>query len=125
MKITKKENNKIEITLDNGCVVEVEEFGDDNIMATVDVTDDYKAMSKRQFTPQVKSMSIDISDAFGINSSIIHTSDAFDAPNVAPKSITRKTHTLKHEGEYLCDSTQITLNKNIVGGFKQSILTNK
>jgi|10_taG_2_1085330.scaffolds.fasta_scaffold448090_1 hypothetical protein len=130
MKITKQENNKIEITLDNGCVVEVRDRAhlsaeDSKIKsATITVDDPPSVKSKRSSSNEVDSIHI-TTNRSGIAWSTIHTDDEIDNP-VTTKSIQRKTITLNNDdGSFLSKCTRIWFNKNRHLGFSQSIFTSK
>ena len=74
MEILINKNNEIVIRLTNGAEVRVEEYGDNNNMARVEVNDIHK-IDDRGYKSPIRTATIKVNDYFGINNIITHTEE--------------------------------------------------
>ena len=117
MKITNKTSNEIEITLENGCVVKVNESTScDRNLATVEVSDPCYLKETRERQTEVDAIHIETSDS-GITTSFIHMdSDA---------SVNSQTIQKEANGYKSLKWTNIKLNKSkIYKGIKATNIPN-
>ena len=126
MEITNNTSNEIEITLENGCVVRVNESQGtykrgkitscDRNKASVEVSDPFYIKETRERQTEVDAIHIETSDS-GITKSNIHTD----------YNATVNSQTIQKEatGYKCCKWTSIKLNKNDWNTFKQGIFHTK
>ena len=121
MEITNNTANEIEITLENGCVVRVNESTVERLpqssnKATVEVSDPCYIKETRERQTEVDAIHIETSDS-GITKSNIHTD----------YNATVNSQTIQKEatGYKCCKWTSIKLNKNDWNTFKQGIFHTK